>query len=107
MPFHILTRGLLRLLFICGRVPGSRQQSLIVIAHFGTNHHLELPGVGEAAFNHGKLFNGLRVGFGRIVQHEAQAGNAMADGGDVVASADQDDQLIDICLFDFTHHETS
>ena len=31
----------------------------------------------------------------------------MADGGDVVASADRDDQLIDICLFDFTHHETS
>ncbi len=23
------------------------------------------------------------------------------------ASADQDDQPIDICLFDFTHHETS
>ena len=107
MPLHILARGLLRLFFIGRRVPGCRQQSLIVIAHFGTNNDLELPGVGEAAFDHGKFFNGLRVGFGRIVQHEAQAGNAMADGSDVFASADQDDQPIDICLFDFTHHETS
>ena len=107
MPLHILARSLLGLLFIRRAVPGGRQQSLIVIAHFGTNHHLELTGVGEAAFYHGKLFNRLRVRFGRIVQHEAQAGNAMADGCDVFAAADQDDQLINICLFDFTHHETS
>lgn len=88
-------------------MPGCRQQSLIVIAHFGTNDDLELTGVGEAAFNHGKRFNGFRIGFGRIVQHEAQAGNAMADGRDVFTAAYQDNQLVDIFLFDFTHHETS
>ncbi len=107
MPFHILARGLFGLLFICRVVPGSGEQSLIVIAHFGTNNHLELPGVGEAAFHHRKRFNRFRIGFGRIVQHEAQAGNTMADRRDVFATAHQDDQLIDICLFDFTHHETS
>lgn len=39
VPFHILARGSTGLLFICRVVPGSGEQSLIVIAHFGTNNH--------------------------------------------------------------------
>ncbi|MNR36673.1 hypothetical protein D3C85_1546270 [compost metagenome] len=88
-------------------MPSCRQQGLIVIAHFGTNHHLELPGVGEATFDHRQFLDGLRIGFGRIVQHKTQTGNAVADGGDIFAAPNQNDQLVDISLFNFAHHEAS
>ena len=66
---------------------------------------LELTGVGEAAFNHRQLFNGFRGGLGRIVKHEAQARDAVADGGDVFAPANQFDKFIDVLLVYFFAHD--
>ena len=89
VPLHILARSLLGLLFIRRAVPGGRQQSLIVIAHFGTNHHLKLPGVGEAAFDHRQLFDLFRPGVRRLIQHKTQASNAVTHRSDIVAPANQ------------------
>ena len=52
MPFHVLTSRFFRLLFIGVRLPGGGQQRLVIIANLGANHHLELTGVGKAAFDH-------------------------------------------------------
>ena len=98
MPLHILPRGLLDLLFIGGGLAGGSQQGLVVIAHLGADDHLELTGVSEASLHHAQLFNLFWFGDGRVVQHKAQTGNTVADGGDVAAPAHQFDQFIDVLL---------
>ena len=105
MPFHVLARRLFGLLFVHAGLAGGGEQRLIVVAHFGADHHLELPGVGKAALHHRQFFDGFRIGFGRIVQHKTQARDAMADGGDVFASANQLDKFIDVLLFYFFAHD--
>ena len=99
MPFHVLARRLFGLLFVHAGLAGGGEQRLVVIAHFGADHHLELPGVGKAALHHRQFFDGFRISFGRIVQHETQARDAMA------ASANQLDKFIDVLLFYFFAHD--
>ena len=107
MPLHILPRRPLRLLFIGGSLAGAGQQYFIPVADIGADHYLKLPGVGEAAFNHRQGVDAFRVGLRRIVKHEAQTGNAVADGGDIIAAAHQRDQSVNILLIYFAHHEAS
>ena len=107
MPLHILPRGFLGLFFIGAGLAGGRQQRFIVVANLGTDHHLELTGVGKAALHHAELFNFFRFGNGWIIQHKAQTGNTVADGGDIVAPAHQFDKFIDVLLIHFTHDEAS
>ncbi|CDL20418.1 hypothetical protein [Klebsiella pneumoniae IS53] len=107
MPLHILPRGLLDLLFVGGGLAGGRQQGLVVIAHLGADDHLELAGVSEASLHHAQLLNLFWSGDGRVVQHKAQTGNTVADGGDVTAPAHQFDQFIDVLLVYFAHDEAS
>lgn len=107
MPFHVLASGFFCLLFISIRFAGGLQQRVIVIADFGADHHLKLPGVGETAFNHRQLFDLFWSGVRGLVEHKAQASNAVAHRGDVVAPANQVNQPVDIGLFYFAHRKAS
>ena len=105
MPFHILPRRFFRLLFVGAGLSGSCQQCFVVITYLGANHHLKLPGVGEAAFDHRQLFDIFRPGVRRLIQHKTQASNAVTYRGDIVAPAYQLNQPVDVCLFYFAHDD--
>ena len=105
MPFHILPRRFFRLLFVGAGLSGRRQQRFVVITYLGANHHLKLPGVGEAAFDHRQLFDLFRPGVRRLIQHKTQASNAVTYRGDIVAPAYQLNQPVDVCLFYFAHDD--
>ncbi len=103
-PGHVLARGHLGLLLVGLVDAGAGDQRLIVVADVGADHHLELPGVGEATLDHRQRFDLFRFRLVGIVEDETQPGNAMADGGDVLAAADQNNQAINILLFYFAHY---
>ena len=107
MPFHVLSRGFFCLLFVGTGLSGGGQQRLVVIAHLGADHHLKLPGVGEAAFDHRQLFDLFRPGIRGLIQHKTQARDAVTHRRDIVAPANQLYQSVDVCLFYFAHDEVS
>ena len=78
-------------------------QRLVPLLHLVADHHLELTALGEASLHRRNGFDGLAVGLGRIVQDEAQPGQAVADGGDVLLAADLVDQGGKLLCVDLGH----
>jgi len=70
---------------------------------FVADHHLELTALGEAALHRRYGLDGLGIGLGRIVEDEAQPGQAVADGGDVLLATDLVDQGGKLLCVDLGH----
>lgn len=78
-------------------------QRLVPLLYLVADHHLELTALGEASLHRRDGFDSLAVGLGRIVQDEAQPGQAVADGGDVLLAADLVDQGGKLLCVDLGH----
>ena len=67
---------------------GQRGECFVELADFVADDDLELPRLGEGALDAGNAFNARHVRPLRVFEDEAQAGDAVGDGIDVVLAAD-------------------
>ncbi len=100
---HVLARRLLGGLLAATADAELLGQRLVPLLYLVTDHHLELTALSEASLHRRDGFDGLAVGLGRIVQDEAQSGQAVADGGDVLLAADLVDQGGKLLCVDLGH----